>query len=71
MGADLYEIVPEDPYTDEDLNYNDRNTRATLEQNDKNVRPAISGSVENMDQYEIVFLAFPNMEQGFESVLCA
>ncbi len=59
MGADLYEIVPEEPYTDDDLNYSDRNTRATVEQNDKNVRPAISGSVENMDQYEIVFLAFP------------
>lgn len=59
MGADLYEIVPEEPYTDDDLNYSDRNTRATVEQNDKNVRPAISGSVKNMEQYEIVFLAFP------------
>ncbi len=59
MGADLYEIVPEEPYTDDDLNYSDRNTRATVEQNDKNARPAISGSVENMEQYEIVFLAFP------------
>lgn len=59
MGADLYEIVPEEPYTDDDLNYSDRNTRATVEQNDKNIRPAISGSVENMEQYEIVFLAFP------------
>ncbi len=59
MGADLYEIVPEEPYTDDDLNYSDRNTRATVEQNDKNVRPAISGSVENMDQYEILFLAYP------------
>jgi len=59
MGADLYEIVPEEPYTDDDLNYSDRNTRATVEQNDINARPAISGSVENMEQYEIVFLAFP------------
>ncbi len=59
MGADLYEIVPEEPYTEDDLNYSDRNTRATVEQNDKNARPAISGSVENMEQYEIVFLAFP------------
>ncbi len=58
MGADLYEIVPEEPYTDDDLNYSDRNSRATVEQNDQNVRPAISGSVENMEQYEIVFLAF-------------
>jgi len=59
LGADLYEIVPEEPYTEEDLNYNDPSTRATVEQNDKNARPAISGSVENMEQYEIVFLAFP------------
>ncbi len=59
MGADLYEIVPKEPYTDDDLNYSDRNTRATVEQNDKSVRPAISGSVENMEQYAIVFLAFP------------
>lgn len=59
MEADLYEIVPDEPYTDEDLNYSDNHTRATTEQNDKNARPAISGSVENMDQYEIVFLAFP------------
>ncbi len=59
MGADLYEIVPEEPYTDDDLNYSDRNTRATVEQNDPNARPAISGRVENMEQYEIVFLAFP------------
>lgn len=59
LGADLYEIVPEEPYTDEDLNYSDRNTRATVEQNDKNARPAIAGSVENMEQYEIVFLGYP------------
>jgi len=59
MGADLYEIVPEEPYTDDDLNYSDHNTRATAEQNDKNARPAISGSVENMEQYELVFLGFP------------
>ncbi len=31
MGAELYEIVPEEPYTDDDLNYSDRNTRATVE----------------------------------------
>lgn len=71
LGADLYEIVPEEPYTGEDLNYSDRNTRATVEQNDKNARPAITGSVENMEQYEIVFLGYPNMEQGFVGVLCA
>ena len=48
LHADLYEIVPEEPYTDADLNYNDNNSRTTIEMNDSDVRPAISGSVENM-----------------------
>lgn len=59
LGADLYEITPEDPYTDADLNYNDNNSRTTIEMNDPNVRPAISGSVDNMEQYDIVFLGYP------------
>ena len=42
-GADLYEIVPAVPYTDEDLNYNDRSTRATSEQDHPDTRPEIEG----------------------------
>ena len=59
LNADIYEIVPEDPYTDADLNYNDNNSRTTIEMNDPSARPAISGSVDNMDQYDIVFLGYP------------
>lgn len=59
LNADLYEIVPEDPYTDADLNYNDNNSRSTIEMNDPSSRPAISGSVENMEQYDIVFIGYP------------
>lgn len=59
LGADLYEITPEEPYTDDDLDYNDDNSRTTIEMNDPSVRPAISGSVENMDEYGIVFLGYP------------
>lgn len=59
LNADLYEIVPEEPYTDADLNYNDNNSRTTIEMNDPSARPAISGSVDNMDQYDIVFLGYP------------
>nr|WP_296831899.1 flavodoxin [uncultured Marvinbryantia sp.] len=59
LNADLYEIIPEEPYTDEDLNYNDNNSRSTLEMNDPSSRPAIAGSVENMEQYTIVFLGYP------------
>lgn len=59
LNADLYEIVPEEPYTDADLDYNDSNSRSTLEMNDPSARPAISGSVENMEQYDIVFIGYP------------
>lgn len=59
LSADIYEIVPEAPYTDADLNFSDGNSRTTIEMNDPSVRPAISGSVENMDQYDIIFLGYP------------
>lgn len=59
LNADIYEIVPEDPYTDADLNYNDNNSRTTIEMNDPDARPAISGSVEDMNQYTIVFIGYP------------
>ena len=59
LDADIYEIIPEEPYTDADLNYNDNNSRSTIEMNDPASRPAFSGSVENMEQYEIVFIGYP------------
>ena len=59
LSADIYEIVPEQPYTDDDLNYHDNNSRSTIEMNDSAVRPVISGSVEDMDQYDIVFIGYP------------
>ena len=59
LNADIYEITPEEPYTAEDLNYNDRTTRATVEQNTPDVRPAIAGGVDNMEQYDTVFIGYP------------
>ena len=59
MHASLYEIVPEEPYTEEDLNYDQENSRSTIEMKDSTARPAISGSVENMEQYHIIFLGYP------------
>lgn len=58
LDADLYEIVPEDPYTDADLNYN-TDCRANDEQNDPDARPAISGGVEHMEQYDTILLGYP------------
>lgn len=59
LDADLYEITPKEPYTNADLDYHNDKSRSTIEMNDSNSRPAISGSVENMSQYEIVFIGYP------------
>lgn len=59
-GADLYEIQPEKPYTAEDLDYGDSDSRSSVEMDDPDARPAISGSVENMEQYDIVIIGYPN-----------
>lgn len=58
-GADLYEIVPETLYTPADLNWRDKTSRSSLEMADKSSRPAIAGRVENMEQYDTVFVGFP------------
>ena len=60
IEADVYEIVPEVPYSNEDLNWRDENSRSSVEMKDDSSRPAIgSAKIEDMDQYEIVFLGFP------------
>ena len=59
IGADLYEICPEAPYTDADLNWMDKKSRSTLEMNDPACRPAIASQVERMEQYDTVFVGFP------------
>ncbi len=58
LNADLYEIIPEVPYTDADLAYY-TGGRADQEQNDSFARPAISGGVGNMADYDVVFLGYP------------
>lgn len=58
LNADLYEIEPENPYTEEDLAYY-TNGRADQEQNDPSARPVISDSVENMERYDTVILGYP------------
>ena len=55
----IYEITPAQPYTDADLNYNDEKSRTTIEQNDPSARPEISGSVENWEKYDTVFIGYP------------
>lgn len=58
-GADLFEIEPAKPYTAADLNWNDKNSRSTLEANDPTYRPAIASKPLELDEYSAIYLGFP------------
>ena len=58
-GGDLYEIQPEVPYTDADLDWQDKQSRSSVEMADLSSRPAIKGKVENLNDYDTVFIGFP------------
>ena len=57
--TDLFEIEPAVPYTRADLNWMDKKSRSTLEMNDPSARPRIKTRLDNMDEYDVVFLGFP------------
>ena len=59
VDADLFEIVPELAYTTEDLDWNDDQSRSTIEKNDSTARPGIANKVENMAQYNTIYVGFP------------
>ena len=59
VGADIYEIRPEVPYTKADLNWMDKKSRSTIEMNDKTIRPALADKNAKIDQYDIIFIGFP------------
>ena len=58
-NADLYEIIPKEPYTEADLNWMDKNSRSSIEMKDHSSRPEINGRLENMEEYDIVYVGFP------------
>ena len=59
VDGDLHEIQPEEPYTDADLDWHNDQSRSSVEMKDKSSRPAIKNKVENMDQYDTVYIGFP------------
>ncbi len=58
-GADLYEIKPAVPYTQEDLNWMDKKSRSSVEMNDKSSRPALADKDANIGAYDTILLGFP------------
>lgn len=66
-GGDLFEIQPVEPYTDDDLNWTDDNSRVSQEHADESLRDVelVADTVDNWDQYDTVFIGYPKMEQGY------
>lgn len=69
-GGDLFELEPAEPYTDDDLNWTDDNSRVSREHEDESLRDVelVSTEVENWDSYDTVFIGYPKLEQGFARV---
>ena len=57
--ADIFEIIPEEPYSDADLDWNDNNSRTTIEMNDPDVRPAIANDTVDLNGYTTVYIGYP------------
>lgn len=59
IGADIFAIEPEVPYTKADLDWMDKTSRSTIEMNDPSSRPAIARQRDNMEDYDTIFVGFP------------
>ena len=59
--GDLFELEPADPYTDEDLNYGNENSRVSREYADESLRTVelLADTVENWESYDTVFIGYP------------
>lgn len=58
-GADIFEIKPAVPYSEADLNWQDKESRSSVEMRDASSRPEIAGKAEHMEEYGTIFLGFP------------
>lgn len=59
INGDLFEIKPSILYTDRDLDWTNPNSRSSIEMNDMTSRPTINEKVENMNEYDILYIGYP------------
>ena len=59
LDADLFEIKPAIPYTEQDLDWTDKNSRSSVEMKNPNSRPEILEKLSNIDEYDVIFVGFP------------
>lgn len=57
-SADIYEIKPEDPYTDDDLDWTEDKSRVNRE-HESGLEPAVSGKISNISKYDVIYLGYP------------
>ena len=58
-NADIFELIPAETYSDADLDWNDNNSRTTIEMKDPDVRPAIANDTVDLDSYTTVYIGYP------------
>ena len=59
LSADLFEIQPAEPYTADDVNYHNSQSRTSIEQNDLQARPAIAVLPADLNRYDTIILGYP------------
>ena len=59
VNADIYEIKPKVPYTNADLNWNNSNSRSSIEMRDKSSRPELADRNAKIEGHDVIFLGFP------------
>ena len=59
IQTEMFEIQPEVPYTQKDLDWHDKESRSSVEMHDPASRPAVAKKVSNMEEYEVIFVGFP------------
>lgn len=59
IGADIFEIKPEQPYTSADLDWTNKKSRSSVEMSDKSYRPAVLNTVNDISQYSTIYVGFP------------
>lgn len=59
INADLHEIRPAVPYSEADLDWTNKKSRSSVEMNDKSFRPAIADHINDMAQYDTIYVGFP------------
>lgn len=59
VDGDLFEIQPKQPYSTADLDWTNKQSRSSIEMNDKSFRPEIANKLENIEQYDTIYVGFP------------